>query len=288
MKVRKLKMDFSRVRAHWAPNREFAQNQNAASLMPVHVEPYLIKVMQAAKKLLGPEHAALIADVDIFIHQETQHYKLHQQFNKALYAAGYDRLPLFERQLADDYKRFLAERSLRFNCAYSEGFETLGPPNALAYFESYGELLEGADQQAVDLWKWHMLEEYEHRDVAYRVYHALFGSKSWFNDYVYRVWGFFCAVRHLGAWGNQVTAYLIARDREGMSAAELRESRSRERAYKRALKKYYLPKLLRVLRPGYHPRRVWPEPRGMKEFMQRIETQYGMRPLTQKHDQAAS
>jgi uncharacterized protein len=288
VKVRKLKMDFSQARAHWAPNREFAQSQNAASLMPVHVEPYLIKVMLEAKKRLGPEHAALKADVDLFIHQETQHYKLHQQFNRALYAAGYDRLPHFERELADDYKRFLAERSLRFNCAYSEGFETLGPPNALAYFESYGELLEGADRQAVDLWKWHMLEEYEHRDVAYRVYKALFGSQGWFNDYVYRVWGFFCAVKHLGRWGNRVTAYLIARDREGMNATELAESRARERIYKRAVRKYYLPKLLRVLRPGYDPRRVWPEPRGMRDFMQRIETQYALRPVAQKQDQAAS
>jgi len=280
MKLRRLKIDFSGIGAHWAPNREFAQNQNAASLMPVHVEPYLIKVMLEAKNLLGPEHADLIADVDMFIHQETQHYKQHQQFNKALYAAGYDQLARFERELADDYKRFLTNRSLRFNCAYSEGFETLGPANALAYFENYGELLQGADEQAVDLWKWHMVEEFEHHDVAYRVYEALFGSKGWFDAYVYRLWGFFSAVKHLGGWGNRVTAYLIGCDREGMSTAELRQSRLRERAYKRALRKYYLPKLLRVLRPGYDPRLAWPEPRGMTEFMRRIEAQYAPHRVT--------
>lgn len=104
-----------------------SQNQNAASLMPVHVEPYLIKVMQKAKELLGSEHAALKADIDLFIRQESQHYKQHQQFNKALYAAGYDRLPEFERELADDYRRFLAQRSLRFNCAYCEGFGRRAP-----------------------------------------------------------------------------------------------------------------------------------------------------------------
>jgi hypothetical protein len=124
--------------------------------------------------------------------------------------------------------------------------------------------------------------------VAYRVYHALFGNKGWFNAYLYRIWGFFCAARHLGGWGNRVTAYLIARDRAGMTSTELEESRSRERTYKRAIRKYYLPKLLRVLRPGYDPRHAWPEPRGMREFMQRIESQYGVRPVPPKQDHAAS
>jgi len=288
MKLRRLKMDFSKARPHWAPNREFAQNQNAASLMPVHVEPYLIKVMLRAKELLEPAHAALKADIDLFVQQESQHYKQHQQFNKALYAAGYDRLPEFEQELAADYKRFLAERSLRFNCAYCEGFETMGPPNARAYFERYADLLEGADQHAVDLWKWHMLEEYEHRDVVYRVYHALFGSKGWFNHYIYRVYGFLCTLKHLGGWGNRVTAYLIAKDREQMDYAQLHTSRERERAYKKAIRRRYVPQLLRVLHPSYDPRHMWPEPEGMSEFGRRIEVQYAVRPAEPEASATAS
>jgi len=271
-------MSFAASPAHWSSNPEFAQAQNASSLMPVHVEPYLIRVMHKAKEQLGPEHAALRADIDLFILQETQHYKLHQQFNRKLYAAGYDRLAEFERELAADYRRFLAERSLRFNCAYCEGFETLGPPNARAYFERYHELLDGGDPQAIDLWKWHMLEEYEHRDVAFRVYHALFGSRGWVNAWLYRLYGFFCAMLHLGRWGNRVTAYLIATDRAHMTPAQRQQSRQRERAAKAAIRRHYLPQLLRVLSPRYDPRHAWPEPRGMQEFMQRLETQYASVP----------
>ena len=271
--VRKPKIDFVHAAAHWAPNREFAQSQNAASLMPVHVEPYLIKVMIRAKELLGPEHSALKVDIDDFIRQETQHYKVHQQFNKSLYAAGYDRLLEFERELSNDYKRFLSERSLRFNCAYSEGFETLGPPNARAYFERYGDLLEGADQRAVDLWKWHMLEEFEHRDVVFRVYRALFGQRRLIS-YFYRVYGLISAMRHLGAWGNRVTAYLIERDRQGLGSEELRLSKARERHYKRAILRRYLPQLLRAFNPAYDPTTAWPEPRGMREFVAKLESQY--------------
>jgi len=42
LKIRKLRMDFAMVGPHWTRNPEFAQSQNAASLMPVHVEPCLL------------------------------------------------------------------------------------------------------------------------------------------------------------------------------------------------------------------------------------------------------
>ena len=44
MQVRFPKWDFSGLRAHWAPHREFAQIHNAASTVPAYVEPFLLKV----------------------------------------------------------------------------------------------------------------------------------------------------------------------------------------------------------------------------------------------------
>jgi predicted metal-dependent hydrolase len=273
MKVRRLKIDFSKVKPHWAPNIEFAQHENAGGLTPAHVEPYLIKVMYKAKAELPASFSTLHADIAIFIKQESEHYKQHMAFNRALYAAGYDRLADFDRELSADYERFLEERTLKFNCAYCEGFESLGPPNALAYFEFYADLLEGADRNAVDLWKWHMAEEFEHRHVAYQVFHALYGRKSLIAAYFYRLYGFFCTMRHLGGWTARVNAYLIGKDRETMTADELKLSRKRERVVKRRLLLNFLPQLLRVLSPFYDPSKLR-APRGMGEFMGRVEAEY--------------
>lgn len=273
MKIRQLKMDFSRVRPHWAPNPEFAQAQNASSLMPVHVEPYLIKVMKKAREELGPEHARLKEDINVFIRQETQHYKQHQLFNQALYDAGYDKLPEFERELREDYERFLAQMPLKFNCVYCEGFETLGPPNAHCYFSGFGGLLDGADEAAVDLWKWHMAEEFEHRHVCYEVYKALFG-KTLYDRWCYRVYGVLAVMKHLNAWGHRVGQYLIEKDRANMTPDQLKASRKRERAYKRKLLLHFLPRLLPALSPFYDPSRKR-APAGMETYMDRIETQYG-------------
>lgn len=37
--IRYPRIDFSKVRAHWAPNIAFAQFQNATSIIPAPVEP---------------------------------------------------------------------------------------------------------------------------------------------------------------------------------------------------------------------------------------------------------
>ena len=71
MKVRRLKIDYSTIKPHWAPNIEFAQHENASGLTPEHVEPYLIKVMNQAKAQLPPELTRLHQDIAIFIKQES-------------------------------------------------------------------------------------------------------------------------------------------------------------------------------------------------------------------------
>src|SRR3546814_15378524 len=88
MKARFPKFDFSNIRAHWTPNKEFAQRANAASLIPAYIEPYLLKVMVKAKPLIDPSKTRLIEELDIFIKQEMQHCKQHINFNKRLHELG--------------------------------------------------------------------------------------------------------------------------------------------------------------------------------------------------------
>src|SRR4051812_8808319 len=102
MQVRTPLIDYSRVRAHWAPNHEFAQHHNASSTIPVYVEPFLIRLLNKAKTLIDPSEVALLKAIDIFSKQEGQHFQQHAAFNKALYRQGYDRLPELEQGLRND------------------------------------------------------------------------------------------------------------------------------------------------------------------------------------------
>jgi predicted metal-dependent hydrolase len=273
MRVRFPRIDYSNVRPDWAPNREFAHDRNASSTIPTYVEPYLIKVMQRAKAILPASETRLHAEIDIFIAQESQHFRQHNAFNRKVREAGYSGLAPLEAKLRDDYVAFLDRHSLKFNLAYSEGFESLGPPAAAMWFDHSDAFLTGADPEAVALWKWHMAEEFEHRDVCHRLFHALYSQGPWnrlWNGWLFRCYGFVCALRHLGAYGKTVRAYLIETDRAGMTAGERAQSIANERAVDAHTRKYMLPQLLKVFSPFYDPARKI-APRGLDGFLQRFE-----------------
>lgn len=266
MKVRQPGFDFSAIKPHWAPVKEFAQSYNAFSTVPAHIEPFLVKVMMRVKDALGDEHQALREDIEIFNKQEVQHCKQHVAFNKMLYACGYAGMQDVEKGYRDDYARFLASKSLRFNVAYCEGFEAMGSAAGQVFFEELKEYLDGADESAVNLWKWHLAEEFEHREVCFQAYKALYGKGVF--AYLYRVWAFIYAAKHIGTHTARVAAYLNSVDRQGLSAEEVQASEAREKTLKAKIRKASRERLLRVLSPSYDPAKMIPSP-GMAELLAR-------------------
>lgn len=267
MKVRFPKLDFSKVRAHWASSMEFSQRYNAASTVPAHIEPYLVKVMMQAKKVLDPKHKKLHEDLDIFIKQEVQHCKQHIAFNNSLYAQGYEGMKAIEESYKADYNRFLKEKSLRFNLAYAEGFEAMGSASALVFFEDLGDLLDGADKDAVDLWKWHLAEEFEHREVAFQVYQAICGRGLF--GWLYRLYGLFYAVKHIRTHTMILEQFLIDQDRKGMTPEQVAQSVERQKLIAKRVSKASLPRMLGALSPFYDPAKKV-APAGMEAYLQQF------------------
>lgn len=270
MIVRSPVFDFSKVHPRWAPNVEFAHGRNAASIIPSHIEPYLLKIMRKARPEFEQTNPKLFQDVGLFIRQESVHMRLHNEFNKIFYAHGYDKVANFEKELSDDCKRFLSTKSLKFNLAYADGFESMGAAFAQVVFEGdIDELLQGADSMAVDLWKWHMAEEFEHRNVVFETYMELYGKKSLFDRYFYRVYGFVFAVRHLGDFSKRLSRYLIDKDRESMTEEEIRLSVNREKRAKKLLMRSFATRLLLVLSPFYNPAKK-KTPSGMYAYLEQF------------------
>jgi predicted metal-dependent hydrolase len=264
MKVRKPPLDFSQVPVFWSHNREFAQRWNAGSLVPAYIEPFLVKVLHEAKPLLT-ETGPLKDDVDIFIKQEMEHCKNHIKFNRRFAQFGYDELKPVEAAYAADYDRWMKTKSLRFRLAYCEGFEAMSAISVSAIFEEADEFLEGADQQVVDLWKWHLAEEYEHRAVMHDVFHVLYGRNP-ISCYFWRIYGFFYAVRHIGTFANNAADVLLAKDRQGLSPEALALSIANEKRAKAALARPALHHLLQILSPFYKPAKRKP-PRGVEAYL---------------------
>ena len=272
MKARFPKFDFSNLRAHWAPNWEFAQRANAASLIPAYIEPFLLKVMIQAKKEIDPSKSGLHRDLDIFIKQEMQHCRQHIAFNKRMHDLGYELLKPIEKDFEATFTRFLEKKSLRFNLAYSEGFESLSATACELYFEDYNELLEDADPEPTNMWRWHLAEEFEHRTVCSDVYHELSGLNPVFA-YFYRLYGYFYAVLHLGRFQLMVSRKLLEHDRVEMTPEDVTASLARDKHARKIMGRRFYSHFIKICSPFYNPLKRR-EPNGYQAYLAEFEARY--------------
>lgn len=273
MPVRYPKIDFSDIKPHWAPNIAFCQDRNATSIIPTPVEPWLIKLLQEAKPFLPTDDDALHKDIQAFIGQESQHFRQHRQFNKALIDAGYPRLAEFEAELAADLERFNRTKSLKFRLAYADGFESLGAVAGGLWFDHSAEMIGDLDNAAIRLWKWHMAEEFEHREVCFQVFKKAFARGFWgriLNGYFYRIYGFVYAMWHLRQFSAKASAYMLEIDRARMTQVEQEKLEQDIKTFKKFNRRVFLKPLLANFLPWYDPARK-PVPQGLYDYLAKFE-----------------
>lgn len=136
-------------------------NHTAFGLYVAHLEPFAVKSLRRVLDRVRDD--ALREEVDRFCRQEAQHYQRHADFNKVVIAQGYPGLEQKVERLRRDLERFLGDASDRYCLGYVEGFESYTTQFALRMMES-GLYDHRRTYPAFGaLFKWHMLEEIEHR-----------------------------------------------------------------------------------------------------------------------------
>lgn len=173
---------------------------------------------------------------------------VHSELNAAFLRGGARGHEQLERELAADYQRFQATEPLRFNLAYAEGFEALTTAMAVIFArEDHSKW----NPVALDVSTWHLLEELEHRTVAFEVYDHVVGS------YAYRVRVGAYAQRHLLRFMNRTMEALLAADPRTEAEFGGRAGRkAREPRLFKLLARKLLPRVLRTYSPLYSPRDI--------------------------------
>ena len=247
MTVRQPPFEFNRheARESWHPLKpEFAHIVNSASLSMPYLEPYLIRSMREARPLIRDER--LREELDLYVRQEAAHYKQHRNFNDALAGQGYQCLADLEQRLDDDYSRLGQEKSLKFNLAYAEGFESMALAIGHMLIEDREYLFGRSDSAVASLVLWHFVEEIEHKNVAFDVFDHLYGSYFW------RIFGLVYATGHMFWRTGQGYRALLKED----GLWYTRRSRWTLLKLLGRIFRKLTPKLLRILRPGYHPGQI--------------------------------
>ncbi|MFT4820631.1 MAG: putative metal-dependent hydrolase [Candidatus Azotimanducaceae bacterium] len=245
MTVRKVPFAFRSGAGHWnAAKPEFSQVVNSASLAMPYLEPYLIRTMREARPLISDPQ--LQRELDLYIKQEATHYKQHRQFNNTLKDQGYACIAGLEETLDKDYAHLETHRSLRFNLAYAEGFESMALALGEMLIEDRVYLFGDSDPAVASLVLWHFVEEIEHKNVAFDVFHHVYGSYFW------RMVGLIYASGHIFWRTGQGYRALLKED----GLWQDRESRWTLLKLLGRLMGSIAPRWLRILRPGYHPTHV--------------------------------
>lgn len=257
------RFDFAGVPARWTGHIEFGAMFIAGSTGAPAVEPYLNQVMMQARPMLRHRDRHLAEEIDLFVKQETTHYKVHRKYNDEL-ANTYGFLKQAEEDKARDYKDFLKTKSHKFNCAYAAAFETLALSMAIFLFEGADDFLEDADARTLEMWRWHLGEEYEHRSVCHDVYCAIY------PDWLFRARMVIFTYRHLAAHNKRIMGRILAQERSTMIPEEVAASEKRLQDFSRRFKRFHMRRIFRLLMPGYSPTGVRP-PRGLDQALRRFE-----------------
>jgi uncharacterized protein len=225
----------------WNPAMpEWSHMVNGASLAMPYLEPFLIKNLREALPQI--DDADLRDDVRAFVGQEAQHYTNHRRYNEMLKHSGYPELAQVEESMARGYKQ-LSNRSLNWRLAYTAGFETMTIGLTAWLIDDRERLFRDADRMVTSLVLWHMVEEIEHKSVAFDVFQAVSGS------YSLRVFGLLYGAMHVAILSRRGYVAMLKRD------GRWTDLRSRLRLWRMvgAFFVNVVPALLTSLHPRHHP-----------------------------------
>jgi len=227
----------------WAPdNVARSLLFNGLSLTMPYLEPFLVKTMREATAHVHDPR--LLQDMRAFMGQEACHYQCHRRLNELLKRNGYAELAEVEGKLEHAYAK-LSTRSLRTRLAYSAGFECMTNGFTTWFINKRKQLFGGASPHVASFWLMHMVEETEHKTVAYDAYMAIAGA------FWPRFFGVFHGSFHVLGYGLLGLVAGLKKNRELTSPPRLWETL----CLLGSMAWNVGPFLLRALLPGHNPRR---------------------------------
>lgn len=173
--ARKMEFEFelNDIPKYWFGDDVFKSTfMNALScLFPEGERMFMDAVRDNQNKITDPQ---LLKQIKGFIKQEALHGHEHAQYNDFLKKWNYpiDKIMSFEKKEKKRIKKWLPrQHRLAITCAL-EHFTAIMAHQIL----TNPEATEGMHPQFKEMWRWHAVEETEHKAVAFDVYQAAVGS----------------------------------------------------------------------------------------------------------------
>lgn len=176
LEIRPRHMDFDLPQPlprHWHSGNAFKSHfYDAMSVQFPEGERFLIDSVRHFRDRI--EDPALKEEIRGFIGQEGHHSRVHHDYNQRLRDSGYG-VDLLEgrmkRRMAFVKKHLSPEQQQAVTCSV-EHLTSIIADGIL----THPQWLDGADPTLARVWRWHALEEAEHKAVTFDVYQAVCGN----------------------------------------------------------------------------------------------------------------
>jgi predicted metal-dependent hydrolase len=165
--------------------------------------------MDAVRRYRDETDGKLAEQVAAFLTQEALHTREHVAFNKQVGGQGYDIAALETR--TKGRLDFARSRHPRLQLGATIALEHFTAVLAHALLADPRHL-EGASADARDLWRWHAIEEIEHKSVAFDTFMVATRYLSGFRRWHIRVWTMIMATLILHSVVSQNMRDLLAHD----------------------------------------------------------------------------
>lgn len=208
-------------------------------------EAFFIEAVKAHRDGVPP---ALAEDIRKFVVQEVNHTREHVAFNRIAAEAGYD-MARIDRRVAE-LLGLLEGRPKILDLASTMALEHFTAMFAHEFLKR-PELFAGGEPEATALWRWHAIEEIEHKAVAYDTWrHA---TRQWSRWKRWKVKSLMMLIvtKNFVLHRVQDTLDLLAQD--GLSGWRIKARLARYLLGRNGILRVIVPAWLSYFLPGFHP-----------------------------------
>ncbi len=247
IKVRDLRFGRGSKPARWWLNGDpFATAWfNALSGTFPRGEAFFIESVKAHRDGVPPR---LAEEIRAFVIQEVNHTREHVAFNRIASDAGYD-MAKIDRHV-EEMMDLLKGRPVILDLAATMALEHFTAMMAHEFLIQ-PQHFTGADEQVAAMWRWHAIEEIEHKAVAYDTW--LHATKGWSRFRRWRVKSVMMLVitKNFLAHRFKDTVDLLAQD--GITGAGAKWRLLAYLLWKPGVLRRIFPSWLAYFLPGFHP-----------------------------------
>jgi uncharacterized protein len=218
---------------------------NALSVTFPRGEAFFIESVRAFRYGASPK---LSEEINAFIKQEVAHSREHVSFNKRVVDAGYDITKLEEKVV--ESLALTKGRAEILNLAVTMVLEHYTAIMAHAFLKDPAHFA-GADEEVTALWRWHAIEEIEHKGVAYDTW--LHATRDWTRGKRWRTKALIMLLVTKNFWTNRYKGMVELLAQDGISGLRMHARIAWFFFGNPGIGRKLIPAWAALFMPGFHP-----------------------------------